>query len=189
MPGHHDEAVGAANRSRASSSRCSPATPTSSMRSTPAPWTATVSAASAATGASEVPALITATSPRRDRQRTQGHGARHLVDDGVGQLGADEVRRLGGEPGREHGPFGVPLVQRAEDPDDLLGRLAGAVDDLRVAGSRRPVDVDPGVAEVGGARVGGVAGGVGHRPKLSVARRSAHSGLVAGVRRRAGTAW
>src|SRR6478672_6337018 len=54
----------AASRSRTPSSRCRPATPTSSIRSTPEPCTRTVSAASAATGASDVPALTTATVPR-----------------------------------------------------------------------------------------------------------------------------
>src|SRR6476646_1714865 len=54
----------AASRSRTPSSRCRPATPTSSIRSTLEPCTRTVSAASAATGASDVPALTTATVPR-----------------------------------------------------------------------------------------------------------------------------
>ena len=45
------------------------------------------------------------------------------------------------------------LVQRPQDRDDLVGRLAGAVHDLGVAGARRAVDVDAGEAEVLGAVV------------------------------------
>src|SRR6478609_42637 len=135
MPATTTRQSAPANRSRASSSRCRPATPTSSIRVTPAPWTAAVSAASAATGASEVPALITATRPR---------------------------------------PVRVPLVQGAQDPDDLLGGLALAVDHLGIAGAGRPVDVDARVAEVGRACVRVFVRVRGHRTKLS----GGHSGSL-----------
>ena len=71
-----------------------------------------------------------------------------------GSARGDHVEGLVGEPGGEHGAVGVPLVQGAQDRDDLLGGLAGAVDDLGVAGARRAVDVDAGEAEVGDAGVG-----------------------------------
>src|SRR3954462_6944581 len=51
----------ASSRSRTAMIRCSPATPTSVIRSTAEPKTWTVVAASAATGASDVPAATTAT--------------------------------------------------------------------------------------------------------------------------------
>src|SRR6185436_14327153 len=54
----------ATRSARAASTRCSPETPTSVTTCTPAPYTRAVSAASAATGASEVPADTTVTRPR-----------------------------------------------------------------------------------------------------------------------------
>ena len=61
----------------------------------PGPCTATVSAASAATGASEVPALITATSPRAVGIGPERHGARHLVDAASGSSALTSADRLG----------------------------------------------------------------------------------------------
>ena len=148
------------SRSRTSSSRCSPATPTSSIRSTPGAVHRRRSAP-----------------PRRRRGRPRcrrrsrppaprGSAAGPSVaaratasTTASGSARAHGVERLVGEPGREHRAVGVPLVQACQDLDDLLGRLAGAVDHLRVAGARGPVEVDPGEAEVGGAlgsRVGSV---------------------------------
>ena len=108
-----------------------------------------VSAASAATGASEVPAA-----DDRDRavgrgQRAEGHRAGDQVDLGVGQRLADDVERLGGEAGREDRALGVLVVERPEDGDHLVGCLAGAVDDFGVAGARRAVDVHARETEVG----------------------------------------
>ena len=79
-------------------------------------------------------------------------------------IAGDRVHGLVGEPGGEHRPVGVLLVQRGQDRDDLLGRLAGAVHDLGVARARGAVEVDPGEAQVLGARV------VGHLRNLSPAR-------------------
>ena len=90
----------------------------------------------------------------RRRQRPDDGGAPDRVDDGSGHPGADGVQRLGGEPGGEHGAVGVPLGQRGERPDHLLGGLAGAVDHLGVAGAARAVGVQAGVAEVDDARAG-----------------------------------
>ena len=63
-------------------------------------------------------------------------------------LTVDDVEGLGRQAGGEHGALGVLLVQRAEDRDDLVGGLARAVHDLRVAGACCSVDVDAGEAEV-----------------------------------------
>ena len=153
MPAMTIRQSASASSSRTSSSRCRPATPTSPIAWTRAPWTRAVSIASAVTGASEVPAATTVTSPARLGHRPEDGGPGDLVDDGVRQSVAHRVLRIGGEPGRENRPVGVPVVQPTEDPDHLLGRLAGAVHHLRVAGTTRAVDVEPGVAQVVGAAV------------------------------------
>ena len=70
-----------------------------------------------------------------------------------GRAGTDDVERLRGEPGGEHRALGVLLVQGAQDRDDLVGRLAGAVHDLGVAGARRAVQVHAREAEVLGPLV------------------------------------
>ena len=64
-----------------------------------------------------------------------------------------------GTPGRQRGPVAVLAGQRAQDRDGLLGRLAGGVHDLGVAGAQAAVGVDPGEAEVERAvhRAGGEA--------------------------------
>ena len=189
MPATTTRQSAPANRSRASSSRCRPATPTSSIRSTPAPCTATVSAASAATGASEVPALITATRPRAVRDRPQGRGPGDLVDDASGQLGAHDgrspPRRAGwpARPGRDAARAGC-----AGSPTTWLGRLA----------ARRRPPPDPRCARPGRRRRGRSrgrrcalrrrSGGFGHATQTSRSRaRSLRD--VAGVLARVGTAW
>ena len=63
MPATAITASAAAIRSRSASNRCNPATPTSTMRSDPTPWTCRLVTASCATGRSDVPAATTATRP------------------------------------------------------------------------------------------------------------------------------
>ena len=117
---------------------------------------------------------------RRDRAQRRRRGPpRRCAPRGA--RARTSVDRLGREPGGQHGAVGMTVVQRAQDADDLLGGLALAVDDLRVAGARGPVDVDARVAEVGGALIGALLGVVGHAPQTI--RRPARSlRLVAGVR-------
>ena len=108
-----------------------------------------MSTASAATGPSEVPALTTATVPRGS-----GSGPRVTARASRCELGALEVAdrrdRLVGEPGGQHGAVGVLGVQRAQDRDQLRGRLPGAVHHLGVAGAGRAVEVHAGEAQVSG---------------------------------------
>ena len=150
-PGDDDEAVGAARTpSRAASTRCSPATPTSSIRidcrrRRPGPS----SAASAATAASEVPAESDGDLAARRRQLADDDGAARRPS-GVRPARA-AARRSSSASGRvtSAGRVAAAGLQRCDDRDRLLRRLAGAVDDLGVAGPQRPVGVDPGEAEVG----------------------------------------
>ena len=65
----------------------------------------------------------------------------------------DGVECLVAQPGGEDGAVGVPGVQGAQDPDDLLGGLARSVDHLGVAGAGGTVEVDPGESQVLGAGV------------------------------------
>ena len=103
---------------------------------------ATVSAASAATGASRGAGRDDGHRAARLRQRAQRHRPGDRVDVGLGQRRRHLGERLLGEPGGEHRALGVPLVEGAQDRDDLAGRLAGAVHHLGVAGPPRAVDVD-----------------------------------------------
>ena len=89
----------------------------------PAPCTRAVRAASAATGASEVPADSTATRPRGGRQRTERRGAGDLVD--LGRRAAR--RRTAASAARSSrvartARSGCALVQGPQGLDDLLGR-------------------------------------------------------------------
>ena len=86
------------------------------------------------------------------RQLAEHAGARDLVDVGGRELRGDGGQRSVGEPGGQRRPLTVGLAQRAEQVDDLLGRLAGAVDDLGVAGAGGAVGVEPGEPEVDVAR-------------------------------------
>jgi hypothetical protein len=85
--------------------------------------------------------------PRR-RDRADGGGARGLVERRLGQFAADQLHRGRRQPGGEHGPIGVRLVQSSQQLHDVLGWLARAVHDLGVARACRPLEVEPGVAEV-----------------------------------------
>ena len=92
-------------------------------------------AASAATGPSRC----------RRRRRRRGRAARAagrrrrraaVVDQRVRERRGAPPRRVG-QPGREARRGRPAGAQRGEDVDDLLGRLARGVDDLRVAGAQR----------------------------------------------------
>ena len=145
--------------------RCRPATPTSSTRSTAAPNTRAVSAASAATGPSEVPAASTATVPRPGGSGPTATAVPSTVTSSCARRSASTVsaRRAGDEHRAVAG-----RAQRLDDLEHLRGRLAGAVDDLGVAGAQGAVHVDQRVRQlvVGRGRelverVGGVEAAVG----------------------------
>ena len=107
MPATTTRQSAASRRSRTASSRCRPATPTSSMTSTAAPCTRMLSAASAATGASLVPAETTATVPARLGERAERRRAGHRVDVRLGQRGRRPApappRRAGSRAPRARG--------------------------------------------------------------------------------------
>ena len=156
-------------RSRTARSRCSPATPTSSTRATPAPKTAAVSAASAATGPSEVPAATHAHGARRGpaaaRRRPCGPTASTARPGARPPRAADAV--LGVSRVASTARSGCAACSVREQVDGLLGCLARAVDDLGVAGPLGAVGVHPREAEVGETRVGR-----GHEPHPSAPRHS-----------------
>ena len=173
MPATTTRQSATASRSRTASSRCRPATPTSSIRSTAAPCTRTVSAASAATGASEVPALTIATVPRGSGSgpSVTARATRSVAASGSAR--ATTSRASGIEAGGQDGAVGVPLVQGAQDRDHLVGRLAGAVDDLGITGPGGAVEVDAGEAEVTHTGVGLV-----HAENLPGATRATRPGAL-----------
>ena len=107
----------------------------------------------------------------RLRERPERHRAGDEVGGGVGQRARHHVEGLGVEAGGQHGAVGVPLVQGAQDRDHLVGRLAGAVDDLGIAGPRGAVEVDAGEAEVAHTGVGLV-----HAENLPGATRATRPG-------------
>ena len=108
-----------------------------------------MSAASAATGASEVPADTTATVPRGTGSGPRVTARATSSTTASGSASSTASTRLVGEPGGQHGPVRVRGVQGAEDLDDLLRGLAGAVHDLGVAGAGRAVGVEPRVSPSG----------------------------------------
>jgi len=118
----------------------------------------------------------------RRRHRSQRHGAGDVVDCGLGNLGAHDRPGLVGQPGGEHGPVRMTVVQGAQDPDDLLGGLALAVDDLGIARPRGPVDVDARVPQVGSALVQALVRSLGHARQTIAAPGGRSLRLVAGVR-------
>ena len=115
---------------------------------TPAPYTRAVSAASAATGASEVPADTTVTRPRAvGSGPTVTHRATgSRTASGTAASTASEACSVSRVASTARS--GCAVVQRAEDLDDLLGGLAGAVDHLGVTGARGAVGVEAGVPQV-----------------------------------------
>ncbi len=150
MPATTTRQSATASSSRTASSRWSPATPTSETWRAAEPYTRAVSAASAATGASLVPAETTTTWPCATGSGPSVTARATGCDDGVRVGGHDGVERRLGEPGREHGAVRVREVEAAEDLDDLLRSLALAVDDLRVTGAGGAVGVETSEAEVDG---------------------------------------
>ena len=126
--GHDDQRVGArAGARRGASRRCRPATPTSRSCSTRAPSMRAVTAASSATGTSDVPARRPATQPDGParRPRSTVDRARVAVVDGVGQRPPERAAAAGVDA-RDHEQSLVVLEQRARDLDQLLRRLARA---------------------------------------------------------------
>ena len=133
MPATAMMALASLRTSRCGSSRWRPATPQSNTRSTRLPIASAVTAASSATGRSEVPALTTTISPtpsrasRLDHDEARGlvhltHGSpreRAATHRGLGARGEHVVVRLGQPP---------------DDRHHLLRRLALAEDGLGHAG-------------------------------------------------------
>ena len=134
-----------------------PATPTSSIRSTPAPNARATNAASAATGRVRRPGGDHAHRAARLGERADGGCPGDLVDDGAGELGAHGCDCLRRQPGRHGRPLAGLAGELTQDGDRLVDGLAACVHDLGVAGPQAAVGVDPGEAEVDGAvhRAGG----------------------------------
>ncbi len=149
------------------SSRCSPATPTSLMRTTGAPSHSATSAASSATGRSLVPAQTTAIGAAAGR----GPGSPSVTSRAsswtvtAGSNSRTRRRLRGIDASRER-----PTTTRrelAEGGGDLLGGLAGAVDQLGHAGAQLAVVIDHGgpdrVRDLGVRQRADLAGGLGGR--------------------------
>src|SRR5262249_24094631 len=152
MPATATTASAAATRSAWASSRCRPATPTSTITSGSAPKTLIVAAHSCTTGRSDVPAATTATSPRKGRG---GPRAAHPPANGIGlhprQARLARPQRVPGQPGGQDLALGVSVVKSEDGGHHLVARFPRAVHDLGVAGPGRPVEVQAREPEVSDA--------------------------------------
>ena len=106
-----------------------------------------VTAASSATGRSDVPALTTMMSPTPSRATR--------LDDDEPRLRVDRALEAGGQQGLDHGRIGagrqdvvVTLRKPAHDGHDLRRGLALAEDGLRDAMAERAVKIHPREAEI-----------------------------------------
>ena len=111
--------------------------------------TAALTAASSATGRSDVPAATTRMRPLALREwlALAGNQPGLGVEDGVRHFCPDELPGFGGRPGDEQGLAVVDDV--LGDGRDLFRGLPGAQDDLREPLADGAVVVDPGETEVG----------------------------------------
>ena len=140
--------------------------------------------------ASDVPAETTQTVPRAVGQRAHRDGpARPRRSSARANAARTAAIALGPARVASAARSGCASRSAAQQRDRLLGRLAGAVDDLGVAGPPGPVDVEPGEAEV---RVAAVhpptivrqvhgpprAARVGHRPGAASDERTVGAGVA-----------
>ncbi len=122
------------------------------MRDTPAPWTRAVTAASAATGPSLVPAATTQTRPRGSgsgpiqAQRATSSTVAPSPYSARMAATASSASRVG-----ERHVVRVGRAQRGQQGHHLGRCLARSVDDLGIAGPARAVGVQPRESQIGEA--------------------------------------